>query len=326
MLIHPTVERLRSLGLAAMADTLDRDAKQSSGGRDAACRLARSPHRSGSYLSRQPPPFAPIGRRQAPSEPPPSRTSTIAPLGGSIELSSKRSPQANGSANTTIWPLSAQPAPENPGLPALSVTRPAVMASPSSTSELHVCSPISPKRVGKDALPRLMTMLERTNLIIIDDWGPEPLTAEQRRDLLEIVDDRYDKGSLLITSQVPVNTMARHYCRPDARRRHIGPHHSQCSSHRAQGRQSASRRRRKEKGLNSCLTKNRSTGPQDPPARGATPLVGATPRHARVPPMDRRNDLNRAASLDQETISRTTSNRQLCSPPRPCSAMSQSSR
>ena len=29
--------------------------------------------------------------------------------------------------------------------------------------------------------------------------------AEQRRDLLEIVDDRYDKGSLLITSQVPVS-------------------------------------------------------------------------------------------------------------------------
>jgi hypothetical protein len=38
--------------------------------------------------------------------------------------------------------------------------------------------------------------------------------------------------------------------------------------------------------------------------------------------MDPRNDLNRAASLDQETISRTTSNRQLCSPPLQCSAMS----
>ena len=48
-------------------------------------------------------------------------------------------------------------------------------------------------------------MLERTRLLIIDDWGPEPLTAEQRRDLLEIVDDRYDTGSLLITSQVPVS-------------------------------------------------------------------------------------------------------------------------
>jgi DNA replication protein DnaC len=49
-----------------------------------------------------------------------------------------------------------------------------------------------------------MSTLERTRLLIIDDWGPEPLTAEQRRDLLEIVDDRYEKGSLLITSQIPI--------------------------------------------------------------------------------------------------------------------------
>ena len=39
---------------------------------------------------------------------------------------------------------------------------------------------------------------------LIDDWGPEPLSSEQRRDLLEIVEDRYEKGSLLMTSQVPV--------------------------------------------------------------------------------------------------------------------------
>jgi DNA replication protein DnaC len=57
---------------------------------------------------------------------------------------------------------------------------------------------------GEGWLARLMTTLERANLLIIDDWGPEPLAAEQRRDLLEIVDDRYDKGSLLITSQIPV--------------------------------------------------------------------------------------------------------------------------
>jgi DNA replication protein DnaC len=57
---------------------------------------------------------------------------------------------------------------------------------------------------GEGRLPRLMTALERTRLLIIDDWGPEPLTAEQRRDLLEIIDDRDEKGSLLITSQVPV--------------------------------------------------------------------------------------------------------------------------
>jgi IstB-like ATP binding protein/Sigma-70, region 4 len=57
---------------------------------------------------------------------------------------------------------------------------------------------------GEGRLPRMLAMLERTRLLIIDDWGPEPLAAEQRRDLLEIVDDRYEKGSLLVTSQAPV--------------------------------------------------------------------------------------------------------------------------
>lgn len=41
-------------------------------------------------------------------------------------------------------------------------------------------------------------------LLIPDDWGPEPLTAEQQRDLMEIVEDRYDNGSMIITSQLPV--------------------------------------------------------------------------------------------------------------------------
>lgn len=54
-------------------------------------------------------------------------------------------------------------------------------------------------------LSRMLSALERTRLLIIDDWGPEPLTAEQRRDLLEIVDDRDGRGSLLITSQLPLN-------------------------------------------------------------------------------------------------------------------------
>lgn len=58
---------------------------------------------------------------------------------------------------------------------------------------------------GEGRLPRMLATLERTKLLIIDDWGPEPLTAEQRRDLLEIADDRYEKGSLLVTSQVPVS-------------------------------------------------------------------------------------------------------------------------
>jgi DNA replication protein DnaC len=58
---------------------------------------------------------------------------------------------------------------------------------------------------GDGRYARLMRQLARVDLLILDDWGPEPLTPEQRRDLLEIVEDRYNAGSLIITSQVPVD-------------------------------------------------------------------------------------------------------------------------
>ena len=57
---------------------------------------------------------------------------------------------------------------------------------------------------GDGRYARLMRQLARVDLLILDDWGPEPLVAEQRRDLLEIVEDRYNTGSLIITSQVPI--------------------------------------------------------------------------------------------------------------------------
>ena len=52
---------------------------------------------------------------------------------------------------------------------------------------------------------KILRALSRANLIILDDWGPETLSADRRRDLLEIVEDRYNRGSILITSQVPVD-------------------------------------------------------------------------------------------------------------------------
>lgn len=51
---------------------------------------------------------------------------------------------------------------------------------------------------------RLLRSIARAKLLVLDDWGPEALSADQARDLLEIIEDRYDKGSLIITSQVPV--------------------------------------------------------------------------------------------------------------------------
>ncbi len=43
----------------------------------------------------------------------------------------------------------------------------------------------------------------KTDLLILDDGG-EPLTAEQARDLWEVLDDRYGRGATIVTSQVPV--------------------------------------------------------------------------------------------------------------------------
>ncbi len=53
---------------------------------------------------------------------------------------------------------------------------------------------------GEARYARLLRSLARVKLLILDDWGPEALTPDQARDLLEIVEDRYDKGSLIITS------------------------------------------------------------------------------------------------------------------------------
>jgi DNA replication protein DnaC len=58
---------------------------------------------------------------------------------------------------------------------------------------------------GDGRYTKLMNQLARVELLILDDFGSEVLTAEQRRDLLEIVEDRYNARSLIITSQVPVD-------------------------------------------------------------------------------------------------------------------------
>ncbi len=58
---------------------------------------------------------------------------------------------------------------------------------------------------GDGRFPRLFRQLVRTDLLIIDDWGPDRLSAQQRRDLMEIVEDRHGAGSIIVTSQLPVD-------------------------------------------------------------------------------------------------------------------------
>ncbi|WP_293748952.1 IS21-like element helper ATPase IstB [uncultured Paraglaciecola sp.] len=51
---------------------------------------------------------------------------------------------------------------------------------------------------------KLINKLTSANLLILDDWGLEPLTPQQRSDLLELIDARYDTKSTLIASQLPI--------------------------------------------------------------------------------------------------------------------------
>jgi DNA replication protein DnaC len=52
---------------------------------------------------------------------------------------------------------------------------------------------------------RIMRTLTGAQLLILDDWGLDPLDAGARRDLYEILEERYGRRSTILTSQVPVD-------------------------------------------------------------------------------------------------------------------------
>ena len=51
---------------------------------------------------------------------------------------------------------------------------------------------------------KLLQQLAKTDLLILDDWGLAPLGDRERRDLLEIVEERAGRRATLVTSQIPV--------------------------------------------------------------------------------------------------------------------------
>ena len=58
---------------------------------------------------------------------------------------------------------------------------------------------------GDGTYAKLLLQLSRMDVLILDDWGLSPLNAEQRRDLLEIVEDRNETRSTIMTSQLPID-------------------------------------------------------------------------------------------------------------------------
>lgn len=151
MLIHPTVDRLRALGLAAMADTCVELQNNPE--------AAEMPHADWLGLLVDGEATARDNRRL-------TRRLTSAKLRqvAAIENVDYRTARgldrslfqnlgpANGSATATTWSLSAQPASASPGLPLRSAAKPAATAFPSSTSEHPACSPILPRRVFRLAI------------------------------------------------------------------------------------------------------------------------------------------------------------------------------
>ncbi len=53
---------------------------------------------------------------------------------------------------------------------------------------------------------KLMLSYAKTDLLVLDDWGLTPMTDPQRRDLLELLEDRYGRKSTIVTSQLPVTS------------------------------------------------------------------------------------------------------------------------
>ncbi len=62
--------------------------------------------------------------------------------------------------------------------------------------------------------PRLLARFARMDVLVIDDWGLAPPTDAERRDLLEIMEDRYDLRSTIWTSQLPIAKWHDHVADP----------------------------------------------------------------------------------------------------------------
>lgn len=58
---------------------------------------------------------------------------------------------------------------------------------------------------GDGRYAKMLRSLAKTDLLVLDDWGLARLNAEERGDLLEIMEDRYQVRSTIVASQLPVD-------------------------------------------------------------------------------------------------------------------------
>lgn len=54
--------------------------------------------------------------------------------------------------------------------------------------------------------PKFFARLERADLLVVDDWGLAPLSDGERRQFLEVIEDRHGSGAVIMASQLPVSS------------------------------------------------------------------------------------------------------------------------
>ena len=62
--------------------------------------------------------------------------------------------------------------------------------------------------------PRLLTKLARADVLVLDDWAMSPITDTERRDLLDVLEDRYGTRSTIMTSQLSHKRWHEHIAEP----------------------------------------------------------------------------------------------------------------
>ena len=85
-----------------------------------------------------------------------------------------------------------------PRKPAGMVIRPFTAGSPCS-STISPCPERADGSYGK-----LLQKLAKVRVLVVDDWGLAPLEEMERRDFLEILEDRHNSSSTIMSSQLPI--------------------------------------------------------------------------------------------------------------------------
>jgi len=59
---------------------------------------------------------------------------------------------------------------------------------------------------GDGSYPKIMKKLLKANVLVIDDLGLAPMSATERRDLLEVIEDRHGLASTIVATQLPITS------------------------------------------------------------------------------------------------------------------------